>query len=598
MKRIHFPLPSHLFLNLKLKYKLLLSYFVLISLPLGILTTLSYQSVSKAMEEKMIYSATQAFEQTDSFLSYELTNIVSVSDALATDKTVNEILRKEKQTYEIPQQIADASYLTRFFSGFQKKDDVFKIRLYVSDRVMYSEEKKNLFNFEAAKYEQWYKKLEASKAKLLWYPSSYFEESGSDGEKIIAVVRFVRNEENYRENIGILRIDVLESRIRDITLKANTTQNGVAFLINSEGAIVAASNDTLAKKWSSILDMENPALKDEMKYEKFNAGGQKILINTKKVKTTDWTLVSIIPMDEILSVSAIIRDQMFILMTLLCIVAFIAAFFIAYTITKRISLLNNTISMVQEGNTAISLSTNNTDEIGDLIRNFNFMVNKIEALIKEQYKIGQEAKGAELRALQAQINPHFLYNTLDMINWIAKKNKVPEISNIVEDLANFYKLSLNRGKDIVSIRDEISHIEYYLKIQNKRYENRILLALDIDTEVFFCSIPKIILQPLVENAIQHGILAKQTKSGKIAISGKIADARLLLKVSDDGVGMPEEVLQRIFEIKRNDKSGYGVKNINDRLKLYYGAEYGLFYHSSPGRGTTVEIFIPNIKYIE
>jgi two-component system sensor histidine kinase YesM len=251
----------------------------------------------------------------------------------------------------------------------------------------------------------------------------------------------------------------------------------------------------------------------------------------------------------------------------------------------------------EKGNFDIPILASNEDEVGQMTRSFNQMLAKMALLIDGQFKLGREIKNAEIKALQAQINPHFLYNTLDLINWMSMKYKAEEIRTLVESLSKFYKLSLNKGKDIVSIEDELNHVRSYVMIQNMRFSDSIHLKIAVGEELFQYSILKIILQPLVENAILHGILEKDEEEGEIIISGELKDGVITLKIRDDGIGMSEETLQDIpGAISPKDSHGYGIRNIDERIRLNYGSEYGLSYHSTPGVGTTVEIRIPALKY--
>lgn len=244
------------------------------------------------------------------------------------------------------------------------------------------------------------------------------------------------------------------------------------------------------------------------------------------------------------------------------------------------------------------------DEIGTLYENYNFMITRIHTLLHENYQMGRELKSAEYKALQSQINPHFLYNTLDMISWLSYQKKPEQISSVVYSLANFYKLSLNKGKYIVPISDEISHVTYYMKIQDLRFSGEIRFLTDIDPVILQYSIPKITLQPIVENALFHGILEKKSKSGQITIHGILAEDNVLLIVEDDGVGIPSDQLNVLLEADNSeahaDDSGshYGLRNINKRIRLQYGEEYGLSFESIPGEGTKVVLRLPSLHVDE
>ena len=227
------------------------------------------------------------------------------------------------------------------------------------------------------------------------------------------------------------------------------------------------------------------------------------------------------------------------------------------------------------------------------------MVKRINNLVQQQYQAGRDIKNAELKALQAQINPHFLYNTLDLINWKAIDKNVPEITEITHALAKFYKLSLNQGKDVVTLRDEINHISTYVQIQNLRFDEKIGFCISIPEDLYQYGILKLLLQPIVENAIIHGILPKKGENykGIIEITGSIDKEDLVLNIRDNGVGITKEKIKSIFNNTNvRNKNGYGIKNINDRIKLYYGEKYGLTYQSCEEMGTTVTIYIPAIRF--
>lgn len=223
------------------------------------------------------------------------------------------------------------------------------------------------------------------------------------------------------------------------------------------------------------------------------------------------------------------------------------------------------------------------------------MVGKIGLLLEDQFRSGQAIKSAELEALQAQINPHFLYNTLDMLKWMARNGMTDEIGQVVTSLSKFYKLSLSMGNTVISIRDELLHVSSYMQIQSTRYVNKILLDIQVDEEIMEYGILKITLQPIVENAIIHGILCTEEESGTIRITGGLEKGDIVIIVSDDGEGMSPDIVSKLLTNDLNNRtrgSGYGLRNINERIHLFYGPGYGLAFDSKPGIGTAVTIRIP------
>jgi Predicted signal transduction protein with a C-terminal ATPase domain len=595
---IHFfRYPGHFINNLKLKQKLMLSYFVLILIPLAILTVISYRQAARIVENQVLFSAKQVFQQSNAFLSYKIARIVDVSNIIAIDRNVNSILGKGPHDYPLPEQLKDMETLTAYLKSFQGNVDIWRIRLNVNPAFIYSNENINLFSLHQVEQFDWYRQLNNLSQNYLWLPSSVMNNGpmNSDQGRFISLIRPIYDLNWYFKIIGILQIDVPEDTIAAIIAKANTTEHGVAYIQNSAGLVLMSSNDLLKRKYP--LDYKfckHLAFQPDNWTETYSNRG-KVLVSANNINGSDWLLISVIPFQDILKSSQKIRSQMLLLMLVLVSIAYLLAFYIAQLTTKRIEILIQTMRKVQNADLNAKITSHSKDEIGELTENFNYMLERMTALVQEQYHSGQELKNAELKALQAQINPHFLYNTLDLINWSAIKNNIPEISAIVQSLAQFYKLSLNKGQDVVALRDEITHSKLYVAIQNMRFQNKIGLEINIEERLQQYSILKIILQPLVENSILHGIMEKDDKSGIIKISGQLVGNALILTVQDNGVGMSEEQLRDILTgTSSNELHGYGVRNIHERIKLFYGNEFGLSYESRMNSGTTVTIKIPAV----
>ena len=259
----------------------------------------------------------------------------------------------------------------------------------------------------------------------------------------------------------------------------------------------------------------------------------------------------------------------------------------AKSITGRLKQLKEQMLQIREGNICKMEEGQSRDEIGQLVGNYNLMVDRVDLLLKEQYTLGQEKVEAELKALQSQINPHFLYNTLDMINWMSQKKESENIRSVVQAMSRFYRLTLSKGRDIVLIRDEVELCEAYMEIQKRRYKGRICYEVEVDEDILDCLIPKITLQPFLENAIIHGINEKSDGRGMIILNGWMEDGRVTLSVTDDGEGMTQEDRQ-----KNHQGSHYGLKNIEHRLELFFRESIPVQTESSPGIGTCVIINIP------
>lgn len=258
-------------------------------------------------------------------------------------------------------------------------------------------------------------------------------------------------------------------------------------------------------------------------------------------------------------------------------------------ITKRIKKLQKTMKATETGNLGMVIENNSADEIGDLINGYNSMSKRLDETVNEVYQSKIKEKEYEMRALQAQINPHFLYNSLSMINWKALEADQEDISHITLALSTFYRTALNKGKNILLVKDEIANIKSYLDIQLAMHDNSFDVVYDIDDSILKYETLNLILQPLLENAIGHGIDVKTDGRGEIRIEGKENGDFLDFTVSDNGVGMTKTQAAMILSKSSN---GYGVSNVNERIKLYYGEQYAVKIDSTPGVGTKVMLHFP------
>lgn len=259
----------------------------------------------------------------------------------------------------------------------------------------------------------------------------------------------------------------------------------------------------------------------------------------------------------------------------------------------RLEKIKMTMSEVEEGNLEVELVSTERDEIGDLTRGFNQMLSRIRQLIQEVYESRIRQKQYEMTALRAQINPHFLYNSLSLINWKALEIGSDDISKATLALSRYYRTSLNKGKNTMSIREEIDNVRSYLQIQEMFHDYSFTVKMDVAEDILDYRTLNLILQPLAENAIAHGIDRRRgSEPGVITISGRRDGNCVVLSVADNGVGMEQEKAQTILTEK---SSGYGVRNVNSRIQLEYGEAYGLSIESEPGKGTKVTVRIPGVE---
>jgi two-component system, sensor histidine kinase YesM len=583
------------FNNLKLRNKLLIAFMLLIFVPIAFISILSNLKTSEIIENQIIESTRQSFEQTNTFISYRLSNVKDVSSMLYMNKDIQNILKKDMSNYSIKDQIDDYSRLQEIINSVQNSKDVFGIRIYVGNGSMYSKEGISFIDESSVKETVWYKNVLDAKGAVSWRPTYTYNDHTRGLQKLISCMRTINSEGFSGRSLGAVSVDVSEDSIYQIIKQANSTWYGELFLIDNEGNIISSLN-----REEVGTNIASEKIFEEI--SNLNTGYKRIVLNRKpsilfsrQLELTGWQLVAIIPLNEILLPSKQVLNYLLTIIIFVTLIAVTVAFYISNGITKRIHQLISNMRKIKDENWDVYISVDSNDEIGILQKHFNYMVGHIKRLISEKYQSEIDKKSAELKALQAQINPHFLYNTLDMVNWLSYKYNAQDISSIIESLAKFFKISLSNGRDIISIKDELKHVEIYLDIQNKRFDNSIGAIFDISEEIYELATVKLILQPIVENAILHGIQEKQDKKGSIRIAGRREKDRVLLEVEDDGVGINEETLKSLLH-KSNTK-GYGVKNVNERIKLYFGENNGLSYESEPGKGTKVTIVFPAVPYI-
>ena len=295
--------------------------------------------------------------------------------------------------------------------------------------------------------------------------------------------------------------------------------------------------------------------------------------------------------------------QMLGLFLAVCLISIIAGLLVSLSLsrslTRRISAVSRQMSLVKNDNPPMIMSeSSSVDEIGELVESYNYMVRKINRLLAEQAKSAEELRISEFNSLQSQINPHFLYNTMDMINWKAQQGQKSETTAAIRDLSLFYKLTLSRKNTITTVENEIEHAAIYMRLQNMRFGNAVDFVVDIPDSMLDLHIPTLIFQPIIENSLLHGILEKENKTGTIVLTGWMESDAAVIMISDDGIGIPPQKLASLLSEKSEHPKAnghIGVYNTHRRLQILFGATYGLSYKSTPGQGTDVEIRIPRYE---
>ena len=284
----------------------------------------------------------------------------------------------------------------------------------------------------------------------------------------------------------------------------------------------------------------------------------------------------------------LLREEIPLIIFSVVVLVFLGLFF-SRLFTRKIEELTRNMDRVNHGSREVTVTSDSGDEVGILIRSFRRMMDEINRLIDEVYVNKLSLKEYELKALQAQINPHFLYNTLSAINWMALKGGQKEISRVTLALSAFYRTALSKGEDMVTVENCIRNMEAYLEIQLVMHDNDFTVEWDVDESIKNEKMPKLLLQPVVENALEHGLDEKEEGERKLKLSFLDMDQEMLIMVQDNGPGMEQEKADTLVTYQAQ---GYGLKNVNDRIRLLYGEDYAVRIFSRPGEGTKVEMRFP------
>lgn len=424
--------------------------------------------------------------------------------------------------------------------------------------------------------EDWYKKaIHNTMPVLIGARTQSFSEDMKD---VISISTEVRDAK--RKNLGVILMDLDYHVMEHFLTSINMEHGGDIFIINKDRQLVYDKDPSVLqdkKKQQRLLKL----LRGGNRYNKRD----NLLIHQTPIKNTDWTLVGVLPMDSLTVLKRQLMEHVIII-----IISLSAAFLLIGSYFLR--RLSSPMKKLQKGMleieklSEIQIPEKSYYEVEVFTKNYNQMIHKIRELMNNLSEHEQKLKEAEISALISQINPHFLYNTLDTIIWMAEFNDYKKVISLTKSLASFFRLSLANGKEIITIQDELAHVTQYMFIQQERYGDKLSFTIDVTEDIKGYMIPKITLQPLVENSIYHGI-RQSLKKGLIQISSMTDGEDIYISISDNGVG---------FTCGQSEENkvklgGVGLSNVEQRLKLYYGEECGLSIESEPRKGCTVTIHI-------
>ncbi|MGA2613706.1 MAG: sensor histidine kinase [Spirochaetia bacterium] len=410
---------------------------------------------------------------------------------------------------------------------------------------------------------------------------------------VISLVRTVQAGRTGK-NMGLIQVDLNYEIIARLCRNIQLGKSGYVFILSRTGEIVYHPRQQLiygnlkSERIPEILSLNGGNLSTVV-------DGRAILYTAVSSRETGWEVVAVSYLDELFGASRA-AEYYFIMLSLLVFVSAIGvAFVISSNISKPIESLRHSMQAVESGNFDIDITVNARNEIYQLARDCDIAVKKVRDLIEQNRREQELKRKLELRSLQAQINPHFLYNTLDSIIWMIELGENDRAIDMTSALAKFFRIGISRGSETISVRTEMEYVRTYLEIQKQRYKDKLSYEITFAPELAGHQILKLLIQPLVENAIYHGI--KNMKGpGLILIAGQLDKGSIVIRISDNGVGMGPQQLEALRDglIEPNQANGVGVRNVQERIHVFFGLEYGVSFESAPGAGTVATIRIPVI----
>lgn len=581
------------FTDMHIAWKLTIAYFIIIALPTIFTGIYIINSITQSIIHQSELLVKQGLLQKREIINQKIETIERTSISIAHNPKILKYLEEpfENNFYGFE------SYVNSFAPIFEnfiiQNKYIYDAMLYIKNET-FPKSWNNIYRFPANQEDQFYSDfLTENSVRRKWssihYSRTNKPDADIDREKVFSLYRKLISFRDGRL-IGMLVTEISANTLFENIRNGDKTVE-YYLVLDEHGEIVSESAYTTLKE-SSRTDLITILSSTDMNGV-FTFKGERFLIYSIPLHSIGSRLVGISSLKNFMKSNPDYKSIIILVIIIALILFGVIIHFIANRLTNRLKLLVKGLKSVREGNINIKLLVGNHDELGELAESFNHMTNRIHSLIEQVYKAQITEKESELKALEAQINPHFLYNTLSTISWMARKINAENIDNISMQLSKFYRLVLNKGNSIISVEDEINLLKAYIEIQKIRFENMFQVVYDLDESALRYKILKIILQPIAENAINHGIAPKDCR-GTMVVKLRQDDENLYFTIIDDGVGINKATLENINErrIIKNRESGYAITNVMERLKSVYGGKAVITIASNRGIGCSVNIAVP------
>jgi two-component system sensor histidine kinase YesM len=595
---------------------MLIPFGVLLILTSFFLGLFSYQSSRTYIQNRVLTLNMEIADQIADNVQFLLDDLMDTSTFLCINSDVQMLVSKpavegEKISQNDLYENFKSMDFTKYIYGSKKHLSCIAIYGKTNDPVFFSSSGTGILPYDLSELRESeiFTRIMESKGAPYWFTiekGDHFFLHNNLSRKI-ALGRAIKNKQ-YSANEGLLFFCLDDASIIKICKEAIHEDRVGIVIYESTGSLIAQAGEQYDMDELKLPAGDHSDSTNESNIQTYR--GEQIIVSHRQMPQTDWTVYYVYPMSNISPELNHIKELTIVIIVVFQAIVILLTFLLTLTITKPINQLIGSMKRFETGNFEEQVHIARNDEMGMLGKGFNTMVQKIKELVENVYvlqinkqELMIKEREAELDALQAQINPHFLYNTLDTIYWKAfggNENET-EISEMVYSLSRIFRLSINRGDSFSSVTNEKELVENYLKLQKIRFKGSLQYEIHFDPSIEAFPIPKLIVQPFVENALIHGLEGNQSEIGFIHIRGFEDPDELVFIIEDNGVGMTAKEIKAILSGGRIKKAGvtrpqggYAIKNITERLKLIYGDRYSLNIKSKIGHGTRIELRIPKI----
>ncbi|GAA0374008.1 sensor histidine kinase [Bacillus horti] len=579
---------------MNLRTKLIILFVLTAVIPLSMLGLFTYQKSSNMMQEQVSEGVLEKIVQINKNLSFFTRDVEQLSMYIYRHEMVQEVLAKsgERNHVEKYEDYKRMDHLFETVLGSKKWD----VRIYMiglnGDRFFTGDYLPTAYD---QYMENWgiFRKANEANGNLVW-DTHYSMRKVDHQEVVLSAGRLLKHIET-NEAMGYLIIDILEPAVADIYRTDRNQTDQQLFLLDQQGYVISSSPNKARIGTRLEYPFLDQLLIGDGGFFETNWEDERHVIVYDTAEETHFKIASFVPLTHISERNRSIGQLTLALAGIGLLCAVWLAYFLSKTVTSPLYQIMSLMKKVEQGNLAVSFNRHYKDDIGILGNSFNRMVLQLRRLIQDGYEKQVRLKESEIKALKAQINPHFLYNTLETVNWMAKMKGLSNISKMVVSLGEMMRFSVRKGEDLVLLSEDVRHLEHYLNIQQIRYQDKFTVRMELDEEALRSYIPSLLLQPLVENAITHGLEMKIDR-GNLWVTGKREGELLYLCVEDDGVGIDSDTLAKIqqkdFNTMDYHNTGIGLQNVQRRIQIHYGDQYDIDVRSAEGKGTKVTLRLP------